>query len=94
MKRTVEVRFVVDVEMDDSKFTPEFMEEFRKTFFDFETLDEHACHLAQLAAREVLDENFTEGYGPLKGMGIKTQVMMADEPRVMFEEPSISEAGK
>jgi len=73
-KRIVEVTFNVEVEMDDSKFTPEFMEEFRETFFRFETLDEHAEHLAWLAVRERLDENFTEGYGPLNDMGIKVTV--------------------
>lgn len=86
MKRLVEVTFYVDVEMDETKFTPEFMEEFRKYFFPFDCLDDHACHIAQLAAREVLDEKFTEGYGPLKDMGIKANVTMPYEPRVVEPE--------
>lgn len=72
--RIVEVTFNVEVEMDDSKFTPEFMEEFRGSFFQMHTLDEHAEHLAWLAVRERLNEDFTEGYGPLKDMGIKVTV--------------------
>lgn len=70
-KRTVEVTFFVEVEMDDSKFTPEFMSEFQQTMFNYDTLDEHAEYLAWLAVRGLLDEDFTEGYGPLKDMGIK-----------------------
>ncbi|WP_457798122.1 hypothetical protein [Methylocystis sp. S23] len=83
MKRTVEVVFVVDVEMDEAKFTPEFMAEFYKHFFHIDTLDEHAGHIAQLAVREVLDERFTEGYGPLKDMGIEAKVHMFDKPRII-----------
>jgi hypothetical protein len=73
-KRIVEVTYHVEVETDDSKFTPEFMKDFRETIFNFETMDEHAEHLAWLAVRERLDEGFTEGYGPLKDLGIKVTV--------------------
>lgn len=84
MKKTVEVVFHVDVEMDEEKFTPEFMAEFSEAISaDIDSLDEHAKHLAQMAARGVLSEKFTEGYGPLSGMGISTRVMMLEEPRVV-----------
>jgi predicted lipid-binding transport protein (Tim44 family) len=73
MKKTVTVTFDVEVTVDETKFTPEFMENFRKYFAEFEDLDEHMEHIATLAAREMLDD-FTEGYGELSSMGIKAKV--------------------
>lgn len=81
--KTVEVTFHVEVEMDESRFTPEFMADFNETIFPCDSLDEHACHLAQMAVRGVLSDKFTEGYGRLADMGIKTTVMMLLEPRVL-----------
>jgi hypothetical protein len=83
MKFTVEVTQVVTVTLDETKFTPEFMEEFRGHFFDFETIDEHAEHLAQLAARGVIEPSkysgeFIEGYGPSADMGITTDTRIYD----------------
>lgn len=75
MKRIVLVETRVEVEVDESKFTPEFMEEFRGSFFDFETVEEHIEHIGQLEAREVLETRFTEGYGPLKDLGISARVL-------------------
>lgn len=67
----VEVRQTIEVTIDETKFTPKFMEEFRGSFFCFYTLKDHIEHLAQLAAREVVhDGSFIEGYGPAKEMGI------------------------
>lgn len=71
MKRTVEVILQVTVEIDETKLTPKWMEEFRQHFFPFETVDEHVEHLAQLEARGVLNGDFIEGYGPRGDMGIK-----------------------
>ncbi len=75
MKRTVVVSMEVDVTIDETTFTPEFMAEFEATFFPFDTVEEHICHIAQLEAREVLDRRFTEGYGPLSQMGIEAEVV-------------------
>lgn len=64
----------VAVTVDESKFTPEFMEEFRGYMFPYFTIDDHREHLAELFARGVLDgwsDEFIEGYGPAKDMGIK-----------------------
>lgn len=68
----VEVTHQVEVELDETKFTREFMSEFRASFYGFETIGEHACHLAQLVTRELVDEHtsFIEGYGPPQEMGI------------------------
>ncbi|MGX5776498.1 hypothetical protein [Methylorubrum zatmanii] len=59
------------VTVDETKFTPEFMEEFRKSFFPFHTIDEHIGHIGQLAARGMLRDDFIEGYGPPAAFGIK-----------------------
>ncbi len=84
MRKTVEVVFHVEVDMDESKFTPAFMSEYRELISEvIDTLDEHAKHIAQMAARGVLSENFTEGYGPLREMGIKARAMIIEEPRIV-----------
>ena len=76
----VRVEHIVEVELDDTKFTPEFMAEFSATITDFDTLEQHAEHIAQLAAREVYGLNrrvpseFVEGYGPIGEMGISASV--------------------
>jgi hypothetical protein len=72
MKKLVEVRQWVEVEVDESKFTKHFMKEFRRYFYPFYTIDDHIEHLAQLYARGIADQyNFIEGYGEAKDMGIK-----------------------
>lgn len=75
MKRTVLVFMEVEVTVDETAFTPEFMAEFEANFFPFDTIEDHICHIAQLEAREVLRRDFTEGYGPLSKMGIEAEVV-------------------
>nr|WP_092074965.1 hypothetical protein [Dendrosporobacter quercicolus]NSL49593.1 hypothetical protein [Dendrosporobacter quercicolus DSM 1736]SDN24091.1 hypothetical protein SAMN04488502_11549 [Dendrosporobacter quercicolus] len=84
MKRTVEVIITVEVETDDSKFDKNFMDNFSRYFYEFDTIEEHAEHLAQLEARGMIDANFVEGYGALKDMGIKIRVM--DREVCLIEE--------
>lgn len=68
----VTVTRVVDVAMDETKFTAEFMEEFDRQIFHADGLEEHAEHLGQLWAREIAtDKDFIEGYGPAPDMGIQ-----------------------
>lgn len=74
MKFEVDVTSTVIVELDESKFTEEFMEEFRKDFYDFFTIEDHAAHIVQLASRELPTNGFIEGYGESSDMGIKTSV--------------------
>lgn len=70
-KRVV-VSQVIEVTVDDTKFTPEFFAEFEATMFPYDTIDRHIEHLAQLYARGVVDQgDFIEGYGPSEDMGIK-----------------------
>src|SRR5271168_2990045 len=63
----------VELSLDEGKFTPEFMTEFRESFFQFHTVEDHAEHLAQLYAREIVDNQteFIEGYGDPADFGIK-----------------------
>ena len=81
----VEVTQSVRITLDPSKFTPEFMAEFRASFYKFDTLSEHAAHLAQLAARGIAELNrdlpkeFVEGYGPIGEMGISAEVLDCEE---------------
>ena len=75
LEREVNVEQVVKVTVDETKFTPEFMQEFRASQYNFTTLNDHLQHLAQLYARGLADEfSFIEGYGPAKEMGIKFEV--------------------
>lgn len=75
VKFEVEVTQTVMVELDESKFDDAFMASFRDFFYPFHTVKDHATHLAQLAARGLLNEDFVEGYGPLAAMGIKVTVL-------------------
>ncbi len=70
--KTVGVSQLVEVQVDEAKFTPKFMEEFRQAFFPFQTIDDHILHLAQLHARGLADDfsTFIEGYGDPKEFGI------------------------
>jgi hypothetical protein len=74
MKMTIEVSQFVDVTVDETKFTPEFMAEFRENFYPFHAIDDHIHHLAQLAARGVISTPcFIEGYGDSREMGIEVR---------------------
>lgn len=74
MKKQVEIVQMINVTVDESKFTEAFYKEFNRYFFDFGTdIEKHIEHLAQMYARGVVHEftEFIEGYGPVKDMGIE-----------------------
>jgi len=75
---TVEVRSMVKVTLDGAKFDRDFMVVFCTLLFPLYTLADHAKHIAQLAAGGALNEHFTEGYGPLKEMGIAAEVQWVE----------------
>jgi len=50
------------IELDETVFTEEYMEEFRGVFYPFYSLDDHAEHLAKMQAI-IGDDSFIEGYG-------------------------------
>ena len=52
----VVVKQGIGVSVDESKFTEEFMEEFRDYFYKFYTINDHIEHLGQLYARGIVDE--------------------------------------
>jgi hypothetical protein len=76
MSRTFIVAVTIDVKVtvDEAKFDDAFMQEFRDGFYNFHDLDAHVEHLAQLEARGLLRDDFIEGYGPPKDMGIETSI--------------------
>ena len=79
----ISVTQTIDVTLEDTKFNDAFMREFRASFFPFDTIEEHAEHLAQLQARGIHDlspfvSEFVEGYGSSHGMGIKGTVRSTD----------------
>jgi len=80
-KKTVVVTQYVEIEYDESKFTPEWMADFRSYMFAFHTVEDHLKHLAQLQARGLCDqfEPFAEGYGKLADMGIEMHVDDVEE---------------
>ena len=68
-KRTFEVEVErkdrYTIEIDDSVITEEWMEDFRQVFYEFETMEQHVEHIAQLKAR-YYNGSFPpeiEGYG-------------------------------
>ena len=78
-KRLIEVTSIVEVETDDAKFTEEWLAEWRGVFYPFRSVEDHAKHIAQLAARGIFDPKFTEGYGPPSDMGITARVVSVEE---------------
>lgn len=69
---TVEVTQAVVVDVDESKFTEEFMQAFREGFYDFDDIEDHVQHLAQMEARGLIGyDRFVEGYGDIREMGVK-----------------------
>lgn len=76
--RTVEVTVLVDVTIDETKFTPDFLAEFAASISDYD-MDEHFCHLGWAhACREIDGNSFIEGYGPAKEMGIQFSNVRTD----------------
>jgi hypothetical protein len=73
MRKTVILTSYVDIEVDETKFTDEFMVDFRQSFYEFNTLDDHLAHLARLADGNnfYLLSKFIEGYGEPDDFGIK-----------------------
>ena len=91
MKKEVEVVLVKNfmVEVDESKFTPEFMQGFNETIYEIEDIEGHIKNLAELATNGAFDpsfNDFVEGYGFLSEMGIKITEKMSDTSS-SFEGP-------
>jgi hypothetical protein len=67
----------VIVTVDEKKFDEKFLKEYRETFYDFETIEDHCKHLAGLYVRGMIGDRdaFIEGYGDPREMGIKFEVI-------------------
>ena len=81
--KQVSVTQTVEVTIDETKFTDEWMASFRDVFYNYYSLDDHVGHLAQLEARGLtylphVNNEFIEGYGPAGDMGIKSRVVDTD----------------
>jgi hypothetical protein len=72
MRKTFRVEQYVSVEVDEAKFTPEFMEEFRRSFYPFQTVTDHMEFLAwnYVVGNFGPLSSFIEGYGPPADFGI------------------------
>lgn len=78
----IDVTRTIEVTLDETKFTEEFMSHFREYFYPFYSVEDHAKHLAQLEAREMIGwrpDDFIEGYGAKDNFGITTKVIDQDE---------------
>ena len=79
-KFKVEVTHYVEVELDDEKLDDEFNKNFSRYFFEVETLEEHAKHLAQMEARGLIGfDNFVEGYGDISALNCKVKITDQEE---------------
>lgn len=80
-KFNVTVIQTVEVQLDETAFTPEFFEQYRSVIDDKDTVEEHAEYLAWAQASGLYDMEgeyanpFAEGYGPVKDMGISARVV-------------------
>ncbi len=71
------VRQTVVVILDETRFTPEWMQDFRGSFYEFYTLPDPAKHTAQIISRGLtggFSDAFVEGYGRLDEMGITVDI--------------------
>lgn len=84
MKKTVEVITLVDIEIDETEFTPEFMAEFKQHIHPFETLNDHIAHLARLENKGML-YGFVEGYGQINKFVKSAEVF--DESTDVWDAP-------
>jgi hypothetical protein len=79
-KYHITIETEVTVELDETKFTPDFMRDFSESMYETDDLVGHAKRLAEWRANGVIesDADFQEGYGKLTDMGIKTRVECSD----------------
>lgn len=63
----------IKVTVDETKFTPTFMENFTRHFHPCEDVEAHMRHIATSYARGIIDSSsqFLEGYGELTNFGVK-----------------------
>lgn len=72
MTKTILVEHSIDVTVDESLFTDEFIEAFKKSLYPLDDIQEHIEHIALCMAKGVIhsDRDFLEGYGILRDFGV------------------------
>jgi hypothetical protein len=74
-KYTVDISQRLYVEIDETKFTPEWLADFRKTFYKLNDITAHVEFLAKLEARGMIhtqdQDCFIEGYGQASDFKLK-----------------------
>lgn len=56
-----------EIELDENVINEEWMQEFRETFYSFNTLEEHAQQIAEQRVRNAeRTDTFLEGYGRVR----------------------------
>ena len=83
-KYTVTVSHLVEVDLDESKFTAEFMDEFRENFYPFHSIESHANHIAKLKVRELLMP-FIEGHGAAPDFSISAEIVDVSMDTLLVE---------
>lgn len=78
-----------EVELDENVLDKDWMDNFNQYFFDMDTLEEHAEHLAQMKAR--FGGSFMEGYGHImingrKPIGINDGVNKGVNIKIVSED--------
>lgn len=72
----VEVTQSIKVTVDETKFTPEFNQEFSSVMWDVDDIEDHVENLAKMQAREMIGlDHFVEGYGDIRKMGCAVQTL-------------------
>ena len=92
-KFKVTVTQIVEVELDDSKLNDDFNKEFSATMWDVDCLQDHANHIGQMEARDLIgSDGFLEGYGDLKKLNCKAQVVDQHEESELISSRKQPEA--
>ena len=86
----VTVTSIVKVTLDERAFTPEFFAEYERHFNPYGTIERHAEHIGQLAAREMFSfrrpDEFVEGYGEIGHFGIKAEVTDVETDAIELDQ--------
>ena len=59
----IQIITTVNIKVDESQFTDEFMREFRRSFYEFYTAQDHIEHLAWIVSQSGGVPRLIEGYG-------------------------------
>ena len=67
MKKIIDVTITVEVEVDEKKFTKDFMQDFKKHFYNLDDINDHMQFLAETEAQGLVRgyPEFIEGYGKI-----------------------------